>query len=226
MTAAQLPLDLTGQPGTGPPIRVVGLDLSYANTGICELDNTRPVGPRCWHVRTPAANGNHARQRVILMEVDRAVHDAAQRADVVAIEGLYVGQNNNTLQLAGLHEIVKYHLWRQGVPYVMIQPATRAVYATGNGRAGKDDVLLSVERRYGHLVTVKDNNQADALVLATMTLHHYGRALVAVPQTHARALASIKTWPDLTATESRPRPRTLPTPVTPGGGGTPQRSMP
>jgi crossover junction endodeoxyribonuclease RuvC len=219
---------------TGPAIRVVGLDLSHTATGICDLDNTLPAPtPRCTTIRTAGLTG-HPRQRHILTQIDMAIHAGTRRADIVAIEGpgTRVGAASaHIIDTAKLHGIVDYHIARHGIPYVEIPPAVLKIYATGSGNAPKDDVLLAVERRYGHLIRVADNNQADALILAAMTLHHYGRILVAVPQTHARALTSIKTWPDL---PDLPRPSSAPLPpsvhpASPGNSGRgrgSQRSMP
>jgi crossover junction endodeoxyribonuclease RuvC len=180
----------------------LALDLSLTGTGhaACWLDTDEP-NPMCGTIKPGKLTG-YPRMRHIVRHIDAILTD--WRPALVCIEGLYVGQRNNTLPLAELHGVVKYLLGSRHTPHVLIAPQTRAVYATGSGNAGKDEVLAAVVRRYdsAHVrPDIANNNEADALAMAC---HHYGAPLAPVPASHARAL-KVPAWPDLPDT-----PTTLP----------------
>lgn len=113
-----------------------------------------------------------------------------------AIEGPAFGATNASAHyLSGLwwrlaEVAVNYDLERDAK---VVQPTSLKMYATGRGNAGKDQVLLEVARRYGHLCTVENNDQADALVLAAIAWHlATGEPLVDLPDTHTRALDKLR----------------------------------
>lgn len=172
--------------------RIAGLDLSLTGTGIA----TWAGG----HLTTRTIDGRrlegHRRLQTILTAVGELRH-----YDLVVLEDLFVaGSGTTTLRLAELHGLVKHWLWLRGIPYVLVHNSAVKTYAVGKGGGAgtdKDAVILAVERRYGHLVTVGNNNEADALVLLSLALEHYGTPLAAVPETHKRALAKITGWPAL-----------------------------
>lgn len=174
--------------------RIAGLDLSLVGTGIATQDGgtitTRTIDGR--------RLDGHKRLQTILTAVAELRH-----YDLVIIENLIVlHSGTTTLRLAELHGLVKHWLWLRGIPYVLVNNVHVKQYALGKGSGAgtdKDAVLLAVERRYGLLAAVGDNNQADALVLLAMALDQYGTPLVAMPETHRRALAKVSGWPDLEA---------------------------
>lgn len=177
--------------------RVAGLDLSLTGTGIAMYDpdprRTSPVATKT--VGTARLTG-HPRLAEILQQVADL-----RECELVVIEDVWLGIKGDTaLRLAELHGLVKHWLWLRCIPYVLVQPAQLKLYAVGKGGgkdAGKDQVLLAVERRYGGLTAVTDNNQADALVLLAMALEHYGAPLAPVPAAHVAALAKVDGWPVL-----------------------------
>lgn len=176
---------------SGPAL--IALDLSLTGTGVATYDHTGPLTVRT--LDTGKLRG-HERLTRILGHIgdDLRRHHPA----LAVIEGLYVGHNNNTLPLAELHGIVKHYLWAHDVPYLLVPPATLKIYAAGKGNATKDDVLLAVERRFGHLAHIADNNSGDALALLALACDAYGQPLAPLPQAHRRAVAAI-TWPELRA---------------------------
>jgi crossover junction endodeoxyribonuclease RuvC len=183
-------------------IPVLGLDLSLTSTGVAVVSVGGDIAT--WTVTTGTARGV-PRQQHILNAIRDAV--ALHKPGIVAIEGIYVGHNTNTLPLAELHGIVKFWLHNKR-PYVLVPPALLKLYATGKGNAGKDAVLLETERRLGRLTQVVDNNGADALWLAAMARDQYGAPLAPMPQAHRAALTKI-VWPVLGRPDNPP---------TPGGG--------
>jgi crossover junction endodeoxyribonuclease RuvC len=189
--------------------RVLALDLSLTATGLAVAD---------WeHVHTANIDPGRAlgqdRLRLILINIAQIVRDA--RPDVVVIEDLpsHAGKAAGVtlLALAELHGIVKFWLHPR-VPYALVNVTHLKLYALGKGsgaNTGKEQVLLAVERRYGQLTQVRTNDEADALVLAAMALHHYDKPLIDVPKTHSIALTKVAR-PALPARPGHP--------AAPGGG--------
>lgn len=176
------------------PHRIAGLDLSLTGTGIATLN--------AGDITTRTIDGKrldgHRRLQTILTAVGEL-----RDYNLVVVENTFVaGSGTTTLRLAELHGLVKHWLWLRNIPYVLVNNVHVKQYALGKGSGAgtdKDAVLLAVERRYGLLASVADNNQADALVLLAMALDHYGAPLVGMPETHRRALAKVQGWPDLKA---------------------------
>lgn len=176
--------------------RLVALDLSLTATGIAWTHNagTQPIGVRTVKSRTTG----HERINQILEAVAEATWLLHDPEPLVTIEGLplYSGKGNTTILLAELHGVVKQWLWDNDIRYVVVAPQARAKYATGKGNAGKDEVMLAVARRYADVVTVADNNQADAVALLAMATDRYGFAYVEVPAVNRTALSRVE-WPQV-----------------------------
>jgi crossover junction endodeoxyribonuclease RuvC len=168
--------------------QVLALDLSLTATGLAVADwdtlATRTI--------TTGSQRGHQRLRTILTDIAATI--GTYRPDLVVVEALFAGQHaQTTIALAELHGIVKFWLTPR-VPLAVVETQHLKTYAVGRGGGAgtdKDAVLLAVERRYGALTTVANNNEADALVLAAMGLHHYDKPLVDVPKTHAAALCKV-----------------------------------
>jgi Holliday junction resolvasome RuvABC endonuclease subunit len=169
---------------------ILGLDLSLTGTGRCRLSVAHD--PIVQTTKTKFTG--HERLQWIIDTT--GIHS---KLDLVVLEGpaysRQAGQAGHH-ERAGLWWLIAHRLWLARIPYAVVPPNVRAKYATGKGNAGKDEVLASVIKRYGHLVDVADNNQADALILAAMGAHHLGAPLVDVPKLNATALEAAK-WPEL-----------------------------
>jgi Holliday junction resolvasome RuvABC endonuclease subunit len=175
---------------------VLGLDLSLQATGVCLAGN----GQIQVSTITTGTSSGHNRRRTILNTIAGLV--TSREPDLVVIENLppHTGKAGATtlIALAELHGIVKFWL-EPRVPYTLVHVAHLKQYALGKGSGpgtSKDQVLLAVERRYGGLVQIFTNDEADALVLAAMALHSYGQPLAPVPATHMAGMRKVR-WPDL-----------------------------
>lgn len=176
--------------------RVVALDLALAAAGIAQSHNGyAEAGPFC-RTYQPRTTG-HERVHDLTVQVAAACQCQPQLA---VIERPWIGEDKATLPLADLHGVIKQWLWYQGIPYVYVVGATLKVYATGDGRASKDDVVRAVRLTYGYLLGgpsgVADHNAADAFVLLAMALDHYGHPLADLPDSHRRAIKSVQ-WPEI-----------------------------
>lgn len=176
---------------------VVGIDPSLTATGIAG-----PAGVTT--VRSEGKTGATLRQRqerlhALTTEVCMAVVGELQpggRALIVIERQIGSSSNGHQHDRSGLWWLIVDQLCLYpAVDVVEATPQQRMKYATGKGRADKDEVLAAVIRRYPD-VQVSNNNEADALVFRAMALDQLGQPLAAVPQTHRAALAKVA-WPDM-----------------------------
>jgi crossover junction endodeoxyribonuclease RuvC len=182
------------------PYRIVALDLSLTATGIATTHDShgmprlacRTVTPRRYP--TPTAI-DHRR----LNETFAAVSTAVKcRPQLVVIEWLpaFTGHGDATLRLAELHGALKHWMWSRDLRYVDVLPQHLKQYATGKGNASKQQVREAVTARYGRLLHIGTEDEADAVALLASALDAYGQPLAEVPAFNRRALAST-TWPDI-----------------------------
>nr|WP_240981109.1 hypothetical protein [Streptomyces sp. N502] len=145
------------------------------------------------------------------------IADHVRHADFVVIEGAAYNKNNQGADaLSAMRWMVRHDLWKRRIPYVMIAPAQRMIYAVGTaaptdpdtgqrlkGTALKGALRQAVADTYG--ITTEGEaryDEADAYVLMAMGLHWLGWPLAVVPDTHRRALDSVR-WPERTAVTAR-----------------------
>jgi hypothetical protein len=187
----------------GPVPLVIGLDLALVLSGIAGLGWTQ-------HINSGTLR---AEQRL-----DHVVQTAAsyyRNADFVTLEGPSYG---NALQaghdeLAALRWMVRRDLWKRGIPYAVIPPSGRIIFALGNARPkdpatgkpvtakqSKAMVRDAVAAQYGIECEGRARyDQADAYVLLAMGLAHLGHPQAQLPDTHTRALTGVN-WPERTDT--------------------------
>jgi crossover junction endodeoxyribonuclease RuvC len=174
---------------------IVGLDLSLTSTGVAYVNVGADHAPDVQLDRWQPKSRGHLRLDYLVEQAAKAVAGAT----LVMLEGPAYGSAAGARQSghherAGLWWLVAHQVWRGHAPLVVVPPNVRAMYATGKGNAGKDDVLAAVIRRYPQ-AEVMGNDQADALVMAAMGARHLGLALEpALPETHKRALDKLE-WP-------------------------------
>ncbi|NUL03576.1 hypothetical protein HRW07_10080 [Streptomyces lunaelactis] len=165
---------------------VIGLDLSLTCTG---------VAGEGWvdYIRPKALKG-HPRLAYLVDEVTSFI----KKADLAVIEGPSFGGGvaHRHEDLAGLRVMVRQACWRRGIPYALVPPSCRALYAAGKGSAPKGLVRDEISRRYAiELDGVARYDMADAYALLAMGLHHLGHPLAEVPDDNARGLTGCA-WPD------------------------------
>jgi Holliday junction resolvasome RuvABC endonuclease subunit len=166
---------------------VIGLDLSLTCTGIAGAGWTE-------HIR-PTTRG-HQRLAFLLDEIGTFI----RAADLAVIEGPSFGGGvkHRHEDLAGLRVMVRQWCWTHHIPYAVVPPSCRALYAAGRGNASKGEVRTTVAERYGiELEGRARYDEADAYALLAMGLDWLGHPLAAVPEKNATALTGCQ-WPELT----------------------------
>jgi crossover junction endodeoxyribonuclease RuvC len=178
-------------------VKVIGLDLSLTSTGVATVGHTDAGITYTTHTLRPPRGSDRGHRRLAWL-LDQIVHEHSTAVDLIAIEGPSFGspssQQKGHHERAGLWWLVAHALWKRDVPVGVIPPAAVKKYATGKGNAGKDEVLSAVVRRFTEFDG--GNDQADALVLASMAADHLGSPVVDMPATHRAALVKVE-WPEL-----------------------------
>lgn len=188
-------------------MRIIGLDLSLTATGVAIIDDgtAATVAQTTVHtfVSKGAKDATIAQRVARLDQIERAVFGFTglgdSFADLIVIEGPSYAQRTQTGEhlRAGLWWRLVSFIEGECGPVAEVPPTVLKKYATGKGNAGKDEVLLAVARRFPD-VEVRDNNQADALVLAAMGADHLGHPIATMPASHRAALDAVR-WHEAVA---------------------------
>ena len=174
-------------------LSIVSVDQALTNTGYCLPDGTTTS----LAAKAPAnlvgmvsERDRYARQCLLR---DRLL-DIAERhtVDLIVIEGYAYNQPNAAVAAGELGFALRDGAERVGIPWVIVPPNSRAKYATGNGNASKDAVLMATAARLGR--TFAKNDGCDAWLLWALASAAYGLPQWEVPKKHQDALPSVD-WP-------------------------------
>ncbi|MEU2402770.1 hypothetical protein ABZ609_00290 [Streptomyces rubiginosohelvolus] len=180
---------------------VIALDVAIGTTGVAGEGWTDHV-----HTTATTLHGRFQQQLDGIVSFIR-------NADKVVIEGAAFSKARlqGMDQLAAMRWMVRHELWRRGIPYAIVPPDNRTIYATGKAR-WKDEatgtkltstqvkgmVRDAVRDRYGVDCTGRWRyDEADAYVLLAMAYDHLGMPLAEVPPSHSRAVAGCD-WSEFT----------------------------
>lgn len=174
---------------------VLGIDPSLQMTGLACSDGVHLYVHR---VSSPPTAPTFGSRLGRLHYIIRQVLDFAPFECMTVIEApaLAVGGAAGGLFLrAGLYWMLAEKLAERG-PVVEVSPAQRAIYATGKGNGTKEQVLESMRSRPPG-ISLRDDNQADALALAAMGARWLGRPFDGdQPAEVLRAMTKVR-WPDV-----------------------------
>lgn len=193
-------------PATGSRApKVIGLDVAMGISGIAGEGWTDYV--------KATGQSQHSRFEQQL----NGIADHIRHADLAVIEGAAYAHNNQGADaLAAMRWMVRHELWKRRIPYAVVTPGQRMIYAVGTaapkdpdtGKALKGVALKaalrdSVAATYG-IVTegTAKYDEADAYILMALGLHWLGHPLAVVPDTRRRAVALVR-WPEREAVKVR-----------------------
>lgn len=177
-------------------MRVVGIDLSLTATGLASIETIADVAAVTTKVvKTKVDTGTLHSRHNRLETIASAVVQFSKAADLAVLESpSYSSGGRGTWDRAGLWWWVVSVLMLTGVPVAQVSPKSRAKFATNNGNAGKGATAVAIGRLWPD-VQLQDDNDSDALVLATMGALHLGLTVPFKPWQHGE-VAKIE-WPAL-----------------------------
>lgn len=166
-------------------MKLLGLDPALTNTGWAKGDDRRRVDLGTIQGRgTGPARMAQVRDEIVSIAAD---------VDLVIIEGFAYGKHSAAYEMGGIGWMIRTALWEARIPYAVVAPNTLKVYATGKGRGVSKNLMVAEAVRRLNFPGSSDN-EADALWLLALGLDAKGFPLVAMPQAHRRAIASVR-WP-------------------------------
>lgn len=152
------------------PVSIVtyGLDLSLSSTGFCKLDNGSNVDLKTIYTKALSKGdfpNDLERMKFISNEILTRISTGVS---LICVEDYFVPQNKlqfgSAIKLIGLGTLVRMALYESGLPFIIVSPSQIKKFGTGKGNCDKNMVLREVYKKWQ--VDAKDDNQADAYVLA------------------------------------------------------------
>ena len=144
----------------------VGLDLSLTSTGFA-MKYGNSVSLETIKTNSKTCENDLARLRYICSEIMKRI---PKNVAMACVEDFFTPQNSYqigaAIGLAMLGATVRMALYEAGIPFYVVAPSQLKKFATGKGVGQKSIVVREVYKRWG--VDAKDDNQADACVLAHM----------------------------------------------------------
>jgi crossover junction endodeoxyribonuclease RuvC len=204
-------------------VRVAGLDISLRSTGLAIIDDTAvvPISTRRI-ISEPVKRGDglppslqdrqdrlrHIEDRIMVQLGARGTAACGGMPDLVLVEGPSLGSTGGQQmhESAGNWHRIVARLHDLGIPVAEVSPSQVKQYATGSGstqgktKVTKEMVITAVNLRYGDVgQAIKQNDEADGLVLAAMAARYLGHPVESFPLPPA-SLAALKKirWPERT----------------------------
>lgn len=170
---------------------VLGIDQSLRGTGLALYADGETVTAL---VRADLGEGVAGIRQAVRYIVGRVV-TFAPACDLYVLEAPIIPRHGSGLALerAWLFGLLFDQLYSRG-QVATVHPMTRALYATGNGRASKEEVVAAVAAVHSQLAVV-DDNVADALALMGMGCRWLGSPVDGeISSKQAKAMRSAR-WP-------------------------------
>jgi crossover junction endodeoxyribonuclease RuvC len=151
--------------------RYLGIDPSLTGTGLCLIDDSGPT--RSYRLETVSTRDLRGPGRLLVIR--RALEEfLIERPILVAVESYAFNAVGRVFQLGELGGVLRVAIYETGIPYIEVAPVQLKKYATGKPGAEKSDVVAAAEELLGE--GVDDDNQADALFLASIASSMYSAA--------------------------------------------------
>lgn len=176
---------------------VGGCDPSLTNTGMAVLDNGQPI------YRHSYGEGGHKVDSTLIRNrrmrgLKRYIRECFEPfdLDLLVIEGPAFGARyGNPHERGGLYHAIIADFDVRKVPIAIVNPTTRAMWATGKGNADKVKDVFPEVKTWWPDVHIANHDVADALILAAMgTLWLGGELPFTEKGRHRNALESAE-WP-------------------------------
>lgn len=179
-------------------MKVIGLDLSLTSTGVAVVSDRRirtVTSVKSKGSRKDSLEHRWIRLGSIVSEITQASGEYDWHyANLAVLEApSYGSKHGSQHDRSGLWWKVVSHFLSMGIPVATVPPKTRAKYITGNGNAGKTEVLQWATKTYG--VQFSCDDEADALGLAAMGSRALGEPLEDVLPPRSIEAYEVIEWP-------------------------------
>lgn len=174
-------------------MQVLGVDPSLTCTGAAIVGTSGLIFPTRFQTK-PAKTLADLDQRIRYI-TGNVLKFAASTDLLTVIEAPFVPRHasGQVLERAWLFGMLVDQLLLRG-PVVAVNARTRAKYGAGDGNADKKKVLAAVRLAFPN-ITVRDDNEGDAMVLASMGIRHLGAPIDGDPsKKQLEAMAAVD-WP-------------------------------
>lgn len=177
----------------------LGLDVSLTSTGIALLDADKTY--ILDSLKTTPKDGIHLeRHHKILSTLTANLNwikeNVSDKADIWGvIEGYAYGKDpkrgSQVITLAEIGGLIRYVVWRYTKhPLIVVAPSTLKLFVTGHGHAKKEQMLLSMFKKYGREFT--NNDEGDAFALAQMGLCCFDEQERSLTDYEKRTVATVR----------------------------------
>ena len=166
-------------------MKVCGVDASLTSTGIAatiygELDNA---------VSTRAVNSNKKGTNR-LIEIREEVFKSVFGADLVVIEDYSYASGNQAHQIGELGGVLRVMFSENELRVLKVSPSQLKKFITGKGNAKKEEIAVSIFKRWGR--DFKTNDEADAFVLVQIGIMYLLYDMPIGEMKHDYALTSFQ----------------------------------
>ena len=148
-------------------MRILGIDPGYGiiGFGLVEADKNQYALLRCGAITTPAGMDFSARLEISSEDMSQLLEGT--KPDVVAIEGLFFGQNVTTgIGVAQSRGVILLAIRQAGLNVYSYKPAQVKQAVVGYGNATKHQVQDMTKRLLRLQAMPKPDDAADAIALA------------------------------------------------------------
>jgi crossover junction endodeoxyribonuclease RuvC len=143
---------------------VLGIDPSLCSTGYAYAPSDRNY--ICGRIQTKHLRGCE-RLFFIKQSIETIIHTA--RPTLIAYEGYAMGVRNGygkTYDIGELGGVLKLLAFEKRIKVLLVPPTSLKMFACGNGRAQKSEVIAAVAATWNR--TIKSDDEADAFILLKM----------------------------------------------------------
>lgn len=150
-------------PGTPVESTILGLDLSLTGMGWSVLTDGRDID--CGTLKSKQT-GMERLDEILSFIAAKASAMRGRKLAVIEGYGFATQKAHSQGELGG---VVRLHLWRSGIEYLLVPPSTLKKFVTGQGNGDKGNVMVGLYKSWG--IDAGENNAADACACAIMGYH-------------------------------------------------------
>lgn len=189
-------------------MRILGIDSSLTGTGLSRatIEDHDAYGtiasndPRVHTVELATVGARKPKPTDTWLHTSERVHEVLDQVKGALCDGVYDAVGLEELAYGAKGDaVVKLHwLWGEIIyivatlqyPLYLVNASAVKKFATGNGNAKKDVVMLAMANRYP-TAAIKDNNQADALAVSMIVARKLGVPFDTAPQANIPNLDKV-----------------------------------